>query len=147
MINQMKSLYKKYRQIIVYGLCSVFTCVLETVVGYILKNSVGLGLILANSISIVVGALVHYLLVSYKAFRKKVNFWNLFAYVLTFILGFLLQTLVMKLCYEYVFSILSELYRYTGSKFISVALPFFFVYFVRKYLYTVADKKNNLEEK
>ncbi len=143
MINQIHNLYKKYRQIIVYGLCSVFTCILETVIGYIAKNTFGVELVLANSIAIAVGAVIHYLLVSYKAFQKKVDFWNLFVYIFTFILGFFLQNIVMKFSYEYIVSGLSEIYRYTGSKILSVALPFFLVYFVRKYLYSIKIGQNN----
>lgn len=148
MMKQIKTLFTKYRQIIIYGMCSVFTCILELIIGYVAKNSLGMELIFANSIGIFVGAVVHYLLISYKAFHRKASLWNLFVYVITFILGFVLQNLVMKVFYEYVFFMLLEIYRYTGSKLASVAIPFFFVYFVRRYLYSIKFNKNSsLEDK
>lgn len=143
MTEKIYKLLSKHRQIIVYGLCSVFTCILETIIGYILKNHVGMELIIANSASILIGGIIHYLLVTKKAFRKSFSLWNCFVYVITFILGFVLQNIVMKVAYEFVLYVLPELYRYTISKFASVVVPFFFVYLVRKYLYSIKIKKDN----
>ncbi len=137
MIKNLQRIISKYRQILVYGFCSVFTCVLETVIGYGLKNYLGQKLIVANSISILIGAIVHYVLVTKKAFKRRTSLWNGFVYIITFILGFVLQNLVMKITYDKLLFMLIEVYRYTISKFVSVGVPFFLVYFVRKYLYSI----------
>lgn len=142
MAEKIYNLLIKYRQIIVYGLCSAFTCVLETIIGYILKNYVGIELIIANSASILIGAIIHYLLVTNKAFKLSISLWNCFVYIITFVLGFVLQNIVMKVSYDSILYILPELYRYTISKFASVVVPFFFVYYVRKYLYSIKIKKD-----
>lgn len=137
-MEKIKQLLNKYRQILIYIGCSVFTCLLEAGIGYLLKNYLQYPLVIANTISIFLGAVVHYVLVSTKAFEKKMNAWNLFVYVATFTLGLLLQNLVIYVVYNKCLCMLGddyEMLRYVCSKFISVAIPFFVIYYLRKYLY------------
>lgn len=137
-MKKIMQLLEKHRQIIIYIGCSVFTCLFEAVIGYILKDQIGYPLVFANTISIFLGAIVHYILVSTKAFEKKMNAWNLFVYVATFVLGLLLQNVVIYLTYHKCLIFLDskyEMIRYVGSKFVSVAIPFFLIYYLRKYLY------------
>ena len=71
MIIKIKSLQNFL--IVKYIIISLFTAVLEAIIGFLLMNEKGFHIIGANTFSILMGSTIHYLLISKKVFNK--DFW------------------------------------------------------------------------
>ncbi len=122
------------RPVIIYGLCSVFTMLLEMVIGLTILEVFLTDIIIANVISMIVGAIVHYYIVSRKVFLSNINVKNSITYIWTFLLGLFLQNIVLKICYDYMFVWLYASVNYILSKGCSVVIPFAAMYIIRKKL-------------
>ena len=133
MIINVKSLHTFL--IVKYIGVSLFTAALEAVIGFLLMNEKGFHIIGANTFSILIGATMHYLLISKKVFYKDYNLYTFLVYLSTFILGIVLQNIVIYYFYERILTIFTPYLRYAGSKFSSIVIPFGVVYSIRKKLY------------
>lgn len=133
MIIKIKSLQNFL--IVKYIIISLFTAVLEAIIGFLLMNEKGFHIIGANTFSILIGATIHYLLISKKVFNKDYSLYTVLVYVGTFILGIVLQNFVIFYSYEQILAHLTPYLRYAGSKFLSIIIPFGVVYSIRKKLY------------
>lgn len=132
-------LLNKYLMVIRYILISLFTAVIEALIGFLLMNEKGIHIIGANTFSILIGSTLHYLLVSKRVFNKEYNIYTVLVYLGTFILGIVLQNIVIFYSFEHILDKVSPYFRYAGSKFLSIAIPFIVVYTVRKKLYLTKD--------
>ena len=133
MIIVIKSLHKFL--IVKYIIVSLFTAAIEAVIGFLLMNDKGFHIIGANTFSILIGSTIHYLLISKKVFNKDYNLYTIIIYLSTFILGIVLQNIVIFYSYNQILTLFSPYLRYAGSKFLSIVIPFGVVYSIRKKLY------------
>lgn len=133
MIIKIKPLHDSL--IVKYIIISLFTAVLEAIIGFLLMNEKSLHIIGANTFSILIGSTIHYLLISKKVFNKDYNLYTVLVYIGTFILGIVLQNIVIFYSYEQILAHLTPYFRYAGSKFLSIFIPFGVVYSIRKKLY------------
>lgn len=125
---------KKHLKIIKYAMCSVVTALLETVVGWLMLHLLSYGIVAANTIAIIIGALAHYFLTMLLVFEKKNNAKSFVVYVTTFLFGLVLQNAIIWLFYENLFTNEAEIVRYVFSKGMSLFVPFFLLYYIRSYL-------------
>ena len=132
-----KDIYTSHKKIIKYILCSCITAGIETIIGYALKNVVGMDIVIANTWSIVIGMIVHYLLISKSVFESKYTLWSVMVYIITFVIGTILQNSLIWLCYDFLLENTWELFRFVISKGISVVLPFGIMYYLRNWLYSM----------
>ncbi len=133
MIIKIESLHKIL--IVKYIFVSLFTAAIEAVIGFLLMNDKGFHIIGANTFSILIGSTIHYLLISKKVFNKDYNLYTIIIYLSTFILGIVLQNIVIFYSYNQILTFFSPYLRYAGSKFLSIVIPFGVVYSIRKKLY------------
>ena len=127
-------LIQKY-SIVRYIFISLFTAAIEAEIGFLLMKQEGFHIIGANTFSVLIGAILHYLLISKKVFNKSYNKYTASVYLVTFFLGIVLQNIVIFYSYEYVLNCLNPYIQFMGSKFLSITIPFIVVYSVRKKLY------------
>lgn len=137
MIIKVKSLHKFL--IVKYIIVSLFTAALEAVIGFLLMNDKGFHIIGANTFSILIGSTIHYLVISKKVFNKEYSLYTIIVYLGTFILGIVLQNIVIFYSYNQILTYFSLYLRYAGSKFLSIVIPFGVVYSIRKKLYLLKN--------
>ena len=125
----------QYNSILKYIFISLFTATVEAIIGFYLVSRRGINIIEANTFSVLMGTIIHYLLISKKVFGKKYSLWTLIVYIATFILGIILQNIVIYFSYEYFLLNSTPYFRYMGSKLLSITIPFGIVYSIRKKLY------------
>lgn len=121
--------------ILKYLMCSIFTMLLETIIGLIIIIIVDLDVVFINSISIMLGATVHYLLISKKVFHNKIEIYTVIKYILSFIMGLFLQNLVLSVFYGHILVMYNDNIRFIVSKVMSVGISFVVTYFIRKNLF------------
>ena len=142
----MNNLYKKIYSVIKsqpmvkYILCSVFTAFIETVLGLILVNAFSMGIVVANTISIVIGTVVHYFLVTRSVFSSHVSLLTISVYLLTFLIGLALQNAIIWLFYDILLVNVMEWFRFLFSKGISLGVSFLIMYKSRQSLYRWVDE-------
>ncbi len=142
-----KSLMKRYRSIIVYILCSLFTAAIETALSWLLIRLTGCSVVIANTAGVIAGAAAHYFLTLAFVFELKSNVQSALGYIVTFACGLLLQNLIIWLVYEQIFNKSDIFFEYLISKGLSLAIPFCLTYYLRKRInQAVASKQENRNE-
>ena len=128
------NLLKKYKSILSYGFISVAVTVIDVIVTYIFSQI--LIIVIANSIGVITGGIIQYILNSKFVFHVKHDNKNFAIYAITFILGLILANLII-----YFSNIIFNMYLqnenivFLISKGLSIVIPFFALYFIRKELY------------
>lgn len=130
-MNAIKPLIVKHQKLLTYVGCSLATAILETAVGWCLLNLTSLTIVIANTVAILIGAAAHYFLTLALVFKLRSNVQSALAYGITFALGIVLQNLIIWLSYDHLLASLSDFWRYLLSKGLSLAIPFFLMYYLR----------------
>ena len=120
-------------RIVKYVLCSVATALLETAVGWVLLHLLPYGIVAANTVAIIIGAIVHYFLTLLLVFEKRKNAKSFAVYIVTFLLGLVLQNAIIWAFYEQLLINQTEIFRFVISKGMSLVIPFFLLYYIRSY--------------
>lgn len=140
-MKKINELILRHKQILKYLSCSIFTAVVETVAGYYLKGMFSINIVVANTISIFVGMIIHYVLVSKTVFERDYDLWSIFVYAATFLIGIVLQNAIICVAYEALRFRSIDFIRYVLSKGFSLGIPFFAIYYLRKKLYSLKGFK------
>lgn len=133
-------LWKKYRKIITYLMCSVAAALFESGIGWILLHTIPADIVITNIMAIGAGAVIHYFLTTIFVFKVKNSGASIIVYLITFGLGILLQSLVIAFFYWSLAGV-NDAVRYFVSKGLSLALPFIVIYFVRSKLNEMIKRK------
>lgn len=131
--------------ILKYAFFSGMTAVIESVIGVLLIRLLGFSEVPANTIGLLIGAVIHYLCVTVHVFKGNVNVRTVAVYLLTFVFGILLQNAVVWGSVHLIGSMLGQELRYLAAKAISLAVSFFCTYFIRKigYQWSGGSQKRN----
>lgn len=130
-----KAVLKKYNSILKYLFYSIIVTFVDFFVMWVLTNSFNMNLIYANTIAVIVGFILHYILASQSVFNAKYGIKGFTVYILTFIIGLSCANFIIYVSYNYIFCIMGNNIRLLFSKGASIILPFFVMYFIRKYTY------------
>lgn len=136
----MLNIFEKYRELLIYFICSIITALIEMGIGWNLINILP-DIVITNTIAILISSTIHYFITLKFAFRQKNSKASVIIYVGTFIFGIILQDFVIDVFYNYILMNSGDFIRYTFSKIMSLALPFIVIYMLRSYL----NKKYNSE--
>jgi len=139
----MLSCFSRYRKFILYFGCSLTTMFMEMAIGWFLLRLFPTRIVLTNTFAVVVSALAHYLLTLALVFRLKHNYKSAGVYVLTFILGIVLQNAIIWVFYEHLLESTPALVRYFTSKLFSLGIPFVFLYYLRSKLNSKIGQTNH----
>lgn len=139
---KLKELYTKYNMIIKYFLCSVSSSIIDFAILYVLKGVFD-EIVVANTISIIVSSIFHYIVTSNYVFKVKKNIYSIIIYVVTFFIGLSIQNFVIWVTYTKLFVTLIEndMILTLLSKALSLGSSFIITYMLRKVLN--ARLKNN----
>ncbi len=129
----------KYNKALSYITISLCTAVLETIVGLLFINLLGVNEVISNTIGICVGTLLHYFLITGKVFDKHVGYKTILIYVLTFFIGMAIQDLVVGIASELLKNSFDINLSYVISKGCSLVMSFVLMYNVRKFLYSKVE--------
>lgn len=139
-MNKLKELFLKLPKIIRYLINSCIVTVLDVVIVWILFSVFHMEIVHANTIGVVAGFLADYLLSAMFVFetaRKKGGFSVYFG---TFLFGLFLADWLIYIGNTVLFTDFSKQWNFLLSKGISIVLPFFILYFLRKLLYAGIDR-------
>lgn len=130
-----KAILKKYNSILKYLFYSIIVTVVDFFVMWVLTNSFNMSLVYANTIAVIIGFILHYILASKSVFNTEYGIKGFTVYILTFILGLSCADFIIYVSYNYVFCLMENSIRLLFSKGASIILPFFVMYFIRKGTY------------
>lgn len=136
-----RRLILRFKNIIQYGLFSVASTVVDTIAVWLLFNGAGMELVYANTIGIILGFILDFFLSSKFVFNTKYGLRSFLIYLGTFIFGLLLANFLITTSYDFASLYFSEGPAFLISKAVSIVLPFFLLYFVRKGLYNLLNRR------
>ncbi len=137
----MKDWLKNKLAIINYFLYSVIVTVIDTAIVWAFVRFDAASLVVANTIGVVAGFVVHYLLASKSVFQTDYSVAGFIVYLGTFLFGLGFANWLIFVSYHYLFPTYSLDSRILLSKCVSIAIPFFAMYYMRKYLFILVKKK------
>lgn len=104
-------------------------------------------IVIANTLAVVIGSCVHYILTSKFVFKVRLNIASVIAYLITFFIGLGIQDTVIWIAYNKLLPPLmkDESLLTLCSKFVSLAASFFITYFLRKYMNASLAKQERIQ--
>lgn len=139
LINFIKKQCAEHRAFLLYGLISVFVTVLDIIACRI--SELFFNPVTSNTIGVVLGFIVQYFLTSRHVYNSE-NLRTFLIFLATFGFGLLLANSIVFLSRMYLFDNSNSAVAFLVSKFLSIVLPFFVTYYLRKILI-----KSNEDEK
>ena len=146
-MEKIRSLIEKYTQVIKYFIISCGTAVIELCIGLLLINLLHLSEVVSNTAGILIGSAIHYVCVTKKVFDRSVDIRTVVIYISTFLLGMLIQNGVVWAVCRLLVGVVGKSIGYTVSKVTSLAVSFFVLYGVRKFLYAKVTPRDNKDNK
>lgn len=123
-----------------YMVFSVIATGVDAGLGWFLHLGVHMPLAAANTAGMIAGFLVHYLLASKSVFRTEYGVAGFVIYLATFILGVVLGDILITLTDAWLRGLLGEPWRFLASKAVSTLTPFFLLYYLRQWLYSLLER-------
>ena len=133
MMSFVREWYAQHKPFCHYLMISVFVTILDAGASRIGEFFVDL--ILANSMGILVGFTVQYFLASRHVYNNK-DMATFVKFLLTFFFGFCLANGIVYLCRTSIFHGSEAFVAFAVSKGLSIVIPFFVMYFMRKHWIT-----------
>ncbi len=135
----MEKLILKYKKILTYGLISAFVTLVDILICKLLDKP--LGAVPANTCGVIAGFFLHYFLSAKTVFQRR-DKKSFLIYAVTSAFGLLFADLIVHICRNMFDSlnVFTENIRFITAKTASIVLPFFAMYFARKYLFAAINK-------
>ena len=137
------NLFQRFRKILQYLFYSILSTILDVIVVWIAFHMAGIGLATANTMGIVTGFIVSYVLSLKSVFDTKHGISAFSVYLFTSLIGMVLANWLITTTYDFSILYCPEWLAFLFSKGVSVVLPFFVMYFMRKYLYFWLNKRRS----
>lgn len=141
----MKAVFKRYGMILTYLSHSILSTLLDTAIVWLILNHLGFDIIWANTCGVVAGFVLGFLLDVKRTFRTDYTPAAFAVYFGTFLLGLALANILISATYNAVSGSLPQPLAFLISKGVSVAVPFFAMYFIRKFAYRAIRKRDQHE--
>lgn len=148
MLEAIKKYITEHKSFVTYFLISVLVTVIDVIVSRI--SEIWFKEVIANTIGVVVGFIIQYILCSHKVYKSK-SIKTLVIFFVTWLLALGLADLIVYVVRELIFSGNDGMIAFLTAKGASIVIPFFITYFVRKALIPVGsdgekDKKVSSNE-
>lgn len=124
-----------------YLFYSVIVSLVDTGIVWALVRFSVVDLVAANTIGVVTGFLLHYILASKSVFNTEYGIPGFAIYLGTFLFGLTFANWLIYVSYHYVFIVYTVDLRILLSKGVSIGVPFFAMYYLRKYLFLMLNRK------
>jgi len=134
-----KSLQKTYTdapKIVRYFFISCLALAVDVVLVWLFYRVLALSIVLSNTIGVVCGFIVSYGLTARFVFLHAKGKRGFSIFFSTFIIGLILADVLIYVGEHFIFEKYHENVSFFLSKGLSIAVPFFLLYFLRKYFYT-----------
>jgi len=142
----MKDLLKRYKMVLTYFSHSVLSTVLDTAIVWWLLKYMKLDITLANTCGVVSGFVLGFFLDVKRTFRSNYTPATFAVYFGTFLLGLVLANILITTTYGAAGILLPQGWAFLFSKGVSVVVPFFAMYIVRKFAYQKIEKRRMRDE-
>lgn len=140
-----KKMLRKFHKLFEYLFYSVLSTILDVAIVWALYNKGGLNITLANTIGVVAGFLLGYVLASKRVFEANYSMASFLIYFGTFLGGLVLADVLITVTHRALIERCPEWFAFLVSKGVSVVVPFFAMYFARKILYARLRRKEHHE--
>lgn len=140
-MSTIKPLFTGKFAIVNYLFYSIVVTLVDTGIVWALVRFSEIHLVAANTIGVVSGFLLHYLLASKTVFQTEYGIAGFLVYLATFLFGLSFANWLIFMSYHYVFYAYSVNLRILLSKGVSIAVPFFVLYCLRKQLFLLLKRK------
>lgn len=139
--NSAKIFYDKLPPIGKYLLFSVIVTVVDAAISWFLSMRMNIDLQIANSIGIVIGAILHYIMSSGEVFDMKYGIAGGIIFFGTFAIGIFLANWIISVAFSIATSYFLRDFAFLVAKGFSIVIPFFALYFLRKFLYGAVKRR------
>lgn len=138
-----KGLFKRImtRPLLSYLFNSVVVTVLDSVIVWILYRLLKVDLLVSNTVGVITGFIVHYILSVKAVFRTKYDTVSFIVYLATFLFGLVLADYLIYIGEHNLFLNAGADASFLLSKGISIVLPFFLLYFIRKLIFNYLSNR------
>ena len=132
-------LESKYRNLLVYGAISCFVTIIDVIVSRFSERFAPV--VVANTIGVVVGFCIQYLLASRHVYRKTGG-KSFLIFFITFLLNLCMANGIVYYAREIAFGGATDSAAFLISKCCSIVIPFFITYFIRKKFMPTGESVN-----
>lgn len=139
-MERIRNLLEKYQKILYYLCCSCISLLVDVTIVSVLFWLTD-RLLLSNTIGLVAGFLVSYLLSVSRVFASRPGAASFAVYLITFLMGTGLADFLISSTYRTLIPVFTKQISFLISKGISTVVPFFFMYFIRKGAFAVMHRK------
>jgi putative flippase GtrA len=129
--------FENIKKLMFYFAFSCISAVLDFAITSALFNLFLIHYIIANTIGIIAGFILHFMMSSKAVFKVRLNTKSFVAYLITFLIGLILANTVLFVSFE-IFKL-----NFNISKFLSMGLPFFAIYFLRTITYGLIGEQEH----
>lgn len=137
------NLFQRFRRILQYLFYSILSTILDVIVVWIAFHVTGIDLAVANTMGIITGFVLSYTLSLKSVFEAQHGVPAFAIYFSTSVIGMVLANCLITTTYAFSVSRCPEWFAFLLSKGVSVVLPFFVMYFMRKYMYLWLNKRRS----
>lgn len=137
----MLRLLDKAPPLLKYLYCSILVTILDVVIVWILYRPFHRNIVIANTSGVIAGFLVHYLLASKSVFNLAYGAIGFIIYLGTFLFGLVLSDVLIYVGEYSLFKSMPSDISFLFSKGFSIVVPFFALYYLRKFLYGIVKEK------
>jgi putative flippase GtrA len=130
------------RPLLYYLFNSVIVTVLDSVIVWILYRILSVDLIISNTTGVIIGFIVHYILSAKAVFKTKYDLVSFIVYLATFLIGLAFADYLIYIGENNLFLSANADLRFFLSKGISIVLPFFLLYFIRRIIFNCLRSRN-----
>lgn len=127
--QSLKGLFVEHKSFIIYIIISGIVTLIDISVCKI--SEVKFSPVTANTIGVITGFIIQYFLTTRHVYNKS-NIKSFIVFFITFLIGLIFADAIIWICRNCLFSENDGLYVFLISKGLSIILPFFLMYFLRK---------------
>lgn len=130
-------------RLIRYFINSCIVTVIDVIIVWILNMGFNTPIVQANTIGVVVGFIIDYRLSSHFVFKEANNIRGFIVYLGTFFIGLALANTIIYIGVNKVFFACEANICFLLSKGMSIVIPFFCLYFLRKACYMYMERNKS----
>lgn len=131
---------KKMPPLLLYLCYSIIVTMVDISIVWLLHRIFSINIVAANTIGVISGTVIHYLLSIKSVFNFDYGVSGFSIYFITFLFGLSLADALIYIGNSYLFNTLTDNLNFLLSKGLSVVVPFFCLYYLRKLLYRNAKR-------
>ena len=142
MTEKVKTLYNKQSSAVKYFLLSCFVTLIDFIIYFSLYNFLSVNIVVSNTIAVVAGFAVHYIIGSVSVFKTDYGAKGFIIYLLTFLLGLFLADVIIYYSDNFFKPFAGKALASMIGKALSIVFPYFVMYYIRKFAFETLKKED-----